>query len=565
MTPNVPEDAYLAEAFEQLLLVGEDAPNLADKLRLTRVIRRHSPQVAEQLDAFLLERAGSFKIGLVEAREKQKQLRKLLESMTEPPWYPAIYIGSARTAGGHPAALVGFEGNRRIVNIPESVDVSGVNRGEEVYLGGERNAIVATSPSAPFTSGETAVFDRLLDDGRIVLRARDEEIVADAAARLVAEELRSGDLVRWDRSLWMAFERLQRSEGAHLFLENTPAQTFADVGGLDNPIREIQALILLRLHHQQTARRYLLRGLRSVLLVGRPGNGKTMIARALANWLATLAASGRSRFINVKPGSLSSMWYGQTEANYREVFRVARDAAETDQDIPVVIFFDEVDAVGAARGESLVRVDDRVLTAFMAELDGLEDRGNILVVAATNRPDALDEALFRPDRLGDKKLEIPRPNRDAAREIFARHLQEQIPYADAANRGVPATRAELIDAAVARIYAPNGHGDVATITFRNGNTRSVGARDLVSGAVIAQIAREAVLAACIRDMNTGESGVQLSDLLEAVEKAFEATARILTARNCHRYVDDLPQDVDIVKVEPAQRRHRRAYRFLQVA
>ncbi len=116
MTPNVPEDAYFAEAFEQLLLVGEDAPNLADKLRLTRVIRRHSPQVAEQLDAFLLERAGSFKIGLVEAREKQKQLRKLLESMTEPPWYPAIYIGSSRT--------------RRLRGQPENREHSG-KRGRE--------------------------------------------------------------------------------------------------------------------------------------------------------------------------------------------------------------------------------------------------------------------------------------------------------------------------------------------------------------------------------------------------------------------------------------------------
>jgi len=125
-----------------------------------------------------------------------------------------------------------------------------------------------------------------------------------------------------------------------------------------------------------------------------------MIARALANWLGQLAREGRSRFMHVKPSALHSMWYAQSEANYREAFRIAKEAGESDPDTPVVMFFDEIDSVGAARGDVLTRVDDRVLTSFMAELDGLESRGNVLVVAATNRREALDPALLRPGRLG---------------------------------------------------------------------------------------------------------------------------------------------------------------------
>ena len=96
--------------------------------------------------------------------------------------------------------------------------------------------------------------------------------------------------------------------------------------------------------------------------------------------------------MNVKPGALHSMWYSQTEANYREVFRVAKEAAAQEPDVFTVVFFDEVDSIGSMRGESVHRIDDRVLNAFMAELSGLEDRGNVVVVAATNLLSVLDTA-----------------------------------------------------------------------------------------------------------------------------------------------------------------------------
>ena len=106
--------------------------------------------------------------------------------------------------------------------------------------------------------------------------------------------------------------------------------------------------------------------------------------------------------MNIKPAALHSEWFGRSEANYREAFRVARQASVECPDVPVVMFMDEVDAVSRPRGSSHMHVDDRVLTALMAELDGLEDRGNVFVVAATNRRDAIDRP--RRQRLDRREL-----------------------------------------------------------------------------------------------------------------------------------------------------------------
>ena len=97
-----------------------------------------------------------------------------------------------------------------------------------------------------------------------------------------------------------------------------------------------------------------------------------MLTRALCNWLARMSRAGRALFMNIQPAGLHSMWYSQIEANYREAFRVAREAGNAQPDIPVVMFFDEVDSIGASRGGWGMPVDDRVQTALMAELDGLE-------------------------------------------------------------------------------------------------------------------------------------------------------------------------------------------------
>ncbi len=489
-------------------------------------------------------------------RVRQRELQQLHARLTAPPWYPAVLLGCAPTPRGL-EAVVSHAGSVRVVGILEPLDPASLRAGDEVLLGAELNVVVDRLDTRYLTTGETAQFERALTDGRIVVRSRDEDVVTRIAADLEATGLRPGDQLRWSRGLSMAFERIERPSGDHFFLEDTPADRFADIGGLDREIAQLQRTIRLHVEHPEAAGRYRLRRKASVLLAGPPGTGKTLMARALANWLGGISRAGRARFMNVKPAGLHSMWYAQSEANYREAFRVAREAGALEPDVPVVMFFDEVDAVGGSRGQSLNRVDDRVLTAFMAELDGLEARGNILVVAATNRRDALDPALLRPGRLGDLVLVIPRPGAEAAREVFARHLPAEIPYAG--------EREAIIADAISRIYAPNGLGDLAVLTLRDGKRRPLTARDLVSGAAIAKICQSAIEHACFRDQEQGDPGLRAGDLLQAIDTEFDSAAGALTPRNCHLHLDDLPQDVDVVKVERTVRRARADYRFLRIA
>jgi proteasome-associated ATPase len=374
--------------------------------------------------------------------------------------------------------------------------------------------------------------------------------------------MRTGDLVRWSRQSWMAFEKVEKAGGSQLFLEETPSDTFEDIGGLDDEIDRVKQTIRLHVERPDLARRYDVQPPKSLLLVGPPGTGKTMIARALANWLGTLSATGRSRFMNIPPGGLHSMWYSQSESNYREAFRVARDASATDPAIPVVMFFDEVDAIGGARGASLMRLDDRVLNAFMTELDGLAPRGNVLVVAATNRLAALDPALVRPGRLGDLRLTIPRPRSAGARAILAKHLPAVLPYdGDEAGQA----REQLLDAAIARLYAPNGGTAVATLMFRDGKRRVVEARELVNGAVLANIGRSARAAAWAREFETGAAGIRSRDVLDAVDHAIGEMSAVLTPANSRNHLADLPDDVDVVRVDVMRRKSARTHRYMRVA
>jgi ATP-dependent 26S proteasome regulatory subunit len=551
MSRPEPADADLP-FLDQLLAVGADAPPLARKVDMAHAARTSSPDAGRRLDHVLLDRLARTTVGLRVAEAAQQELRDLLEQAAAPPWYPALFVRAVDTELG-PRALVMFGGARRLVAVADDVDLEDLVVGEEVFLGRECNVVTGRAPYGAPQCGETACFDRLTGGGRCVLRWRDEEVVVDAAGMLDPATLAPGDQVRWDRAAWLVFEKIEAAAGRRVLLDEVPDVGRGRVGGQDAQLDALLAALTASLIAPGRAAIYGLGGRRSILMVGPPGCGKTLMARVAAAEITRLGGR-RCRFGVVKPAAWESPYVGETQQNIAACFKALREAAAAGF---AVLFLDEVEAVGRIRGGAVGHHADKFLAALLAELDGFTERQNVAIIAATNRKDLVDPALL--ERLSDVEIAVSRPDMRGATAILEIHLPETMPFAAGVERRV------LIDAAVSRLYAPNAETALATLRLRDGTTRTVTARALLSGRILAQICRAAAQTALSREVRGGEPGLRLADVEDAIDDALHRLATTLAPRNAAAYLADLPQDVDVVSVEPLIRRVVRAHRYRHAA
>ncbi|MCE4599187.1 MAG: CDC48 family AAA ATPase [Desulfurococcales archaeon] len=222
---------------------------------------------------------------------------------------------------------------------------------------------------------------------------------------------------------------LTRPRGAVIVTENTivevlekpvsqisvPKVTYEDIGGLRNVIMKVRELIELPLRHPELFKRLGIEPPKGVLLYGPPGTGKTLLAKAVAN-------ESDAHFIAINGPEIMSKFYGESEQRLREIFEEAKKNA------PSIIFIDEIDAIAPKRDEVVGEVERRVVAQLLALMDGLESRGQVIVIAATNRPNAVDPALRRPGRF-DRELEVPLPDKQGRLEILQIHTRH-MPLAD---------------------------------------------------------------------------------------------------------------------------------------
>ncbi|MFC7077835.1 CDC48 family AAA ATPase [Haloarcula halophila] len=231
-------------------------------------------------------------------------------------------------------------------------------------------------------------------------------------------------------------EQIRGSEGEAS--SDTPDVTYEDIGGLDNELEQVREMIELPMRHPELFQQLGIEPPKGVLLHGPPGTGKTLMAKAVANEIDAY-------FTTISGPEIMSKYYGESEEQLREVFE------EAEENAPAIVFIDEIDSIAPKRGETQGDVERRVVAQLLSLMDGLEERGQVIVIGATNRVDAIDPALRRGGRF-DREIEIGVPDKEGRKEILQVHT-----------RGMPLS--EEIDLSG---YAENTHGfvgaDLASLT-----------------------------------------------------------------------------------------------------
>ncbi|HLF99016.1 MAG TPA: proteasome ATPase [Acidimicrobiia bacterium] len=511
----------------------EQAKALEEEVVVLRRRLQDAPKRVRTLEERLLETKGQLAQALSqneklsatlrEAREHIAALREEVEKLTTP---PSAY-GTFLAVNEDGTVDVFTSGRKMRVALHPEIDPGTLERGVEVVLNDSFNVILARRSEQ---SGEVVTLKELMDDGKrvLIVGRADEERVAELCESLIGEKLRAGDSLLMEGRSGLIIERLPRPEVEELVLEEVPDVTYDDVGGLDDQIEQIQDAIELPYLYADLFVEHKLQPPKGILLYGPPGCGKTLIAKAVANSLAKRVAektgdsNTRSYFLNVKGPELLNKYVGETERQIRLIFQRAREKSE--EGVPVIVFFDEMDSLFRMRGSGISSdMESTIVPQLLAEIDGVESLKNVIVIGASNREDLIDPAILRPGRL-DVKIKIERPDEGSAKQIFSQYLTAELPIGEAEMKkgggDVAKAVARMIDKAVEAMYSTDDESRFLEVTYQNGDKEILYFKDFSSGAMIENIVRRAKKLAIKRTIAGGDKGIVTDDLLASVHQEF---------------------------------------------
>ncbi len=462
-----------------------------------------------------------------DAQDVLEQFEDAYAKLTETASKIGMYLGPLENSK---KVFLAVGDGEYVGNVDPKLATDEMTIGDRVVIN-DAFAVVQVLP--PHMAGPLVKVGEVLGDGRVRVggdaQGQNSRIVGLGEALQFAD-MKAGDEVRLEPTGKLAMEHFPKAENKDYFLEEVPQVPWEKIGGQDEVIEIIRDAIEKPLLYPELYERFGKRPLKGILLYGPPGCGKTLIGKATAYNLTKefnqqTGQNLKEYFMYINGPKILNMWLGESERQVREIFATAREKAKDGH--LVFIFIDEAESILRTRNSGRwTNISNTVVPQFCAEMDGLVSSANVVVMLTSNRPDYIDPAILRPERI-DRRVKVKRPDKKASRDILAIYLNENVPLdcglLEAHNGDKRAAAAELVDNTVAHLWRKDAETEFLDVFNRNGGTERLYWKDLVSGALLSSLVERAKDFAIKRAIASGNQseGLTQEDLYKALALEFK--------------------------------------------
>ena len=536
-------------------------------LSILQEIVRMTPRNDPRLDYLLLLRhqLETDETQLEEAQKVITEFEEAYNKLTSPANRIGVFI-SMEEETGHVQIALGDQ--EYIASVDPKLENPCFKTGTRVKVN-EAFAVIGDLGFHP--GGPLVKISEVVDDNRLRVAMDSQGMQSRIIYRggdLKEKVLKAGDEVRVEPNFKVALEHFPQAETREYFLEEVPVLPWDQVGGQEEVIGVIKDAIELPLLHPELFARFEKRPLKGILLFGPPGCGKTLIGKATAYNLTKeynerTGQNMKEYFMYINGPKILNMWLGETERMVREIFQTAREKAKNGH--LVFLFIDEAESILRTRSSGRwLNISNTVVPQFCAEMDGLVGLENVVVMLTSNRPDYIDPAVLRPERI-DRRVRVARPDRKASRDILGIYLHKNIPIDPdlvKEHKGdAVAARDELLDLATEYLWRRSEDTQFLEVHLRSGTIETLYWRDLVSGALLKSVierAKDFTIKRSIEKKSDTE-GVALEDLQKATRVEFKENEIFPKSESQEDWLKLLDYEADnVATVKPVKAKKQQA-------